>query len=305
MASKRRSILSALIIVMVVAFVLGSAMVIIMRFLSPASAPFFSEKIGVIPVEGTITSSQTITSHLIKFRKDPDIKAIILKINSSGGGIAPSQEIYREIERTVPVKKVVAFMGSVAASGGYYIAAAADRIVASPGTITGSIGVIMEFLRLEDLLNKLGVDLEVVKSGEFKDMGSPDRKLTEKEREMLKDMVMDMQNQFVEAIVRGRRLPLEQVQQIADGRVFSGARAKELGLVDVLGNFEDAVELTKDLAGIKGEASLVYAKKSPLEALDLLIKTGVRSIAGALHHPEGGIAYRWAGVSGPPVTENN
>jgi len=281
-------------------------MVIIMRLMSPASVSFFNEQIGVIPVEGAITSSQTITSHLVKFRKDPDIKAIILKINSPGGGIAPSQEIYREIERTIPEKKVVVFMGSLAASGGYYIAAAADKIVASPGTITGSIGVIMEFLRLEDLLNKIGVDLEIVKSGEFKDMGSPDRKLTEREREMLKEMIMDMQNQFVEAIVRGRRLPLEQVQQIADGRIFSGTRAKELGLVDVLGNFEDAVELTKDLAGIKGEASLVYARKSRLEALDLLIKTGVRSIAGALRQqPEGGIAYRWAGISGPPVTENN
>jgi len=271
MSSQRRSILTVLIVILVIAVVLGSAMVMVMRSLSLSSAPFFSQKIGVISVEGTISSSQTVTSQLDKFRKDAGIKAIVLTINSPGGAIAPSQEIYREIEKTIPVKKVVVSMGTVAASGGYYIAAAASKIVANPGTITGSIGVIMEFVRVEDLLNKIGVSLEIMKSGEFKDMGSPDRKLTQREREILDAMIMDMQRQFVEAIVRGRQIPLEQVQEIADGRIFSGARAKEIGLVDVLGNFQDAVELTKELAGIKGDVTLVYAKKSRLEILDLFI----------------------------------
>jgi len=298
MSTNRHSILTTLLIILAIAVVLGSAMVIVITSMSPSSATFFSEKIGVIPVEGVISSSQTVTSDLVKFRKDADIKAIVLKINSPGGAIAPSQEIYREIEKTLPVKKVVVSMGTVAASGGYYIAAAASKIVANPGTITGSIGVIMEFVRVEELLNKIGVDLEIMKSGEFKDIGSPDRKLTQREREILDAMIMDIQGQFEEAIVRGRRIPLERVQEIADGRIFSGARAKELGLVDVLGNFQDAVEVTKEIAGIKGDVTLVYAKKSRLEVLDLLLETGARFIAGALRNLDGRIEYRWDGVSG-------
>jgi len=304
MSSKRHPILTVLIIILVIAGVLGVTMVIVLKSISPSSAPFFSEKIGVIPVEGAIASSENVTSQLVKFRKDPGIRAIVLKVNSPGGAIAPSQEIYREIEKTIPVKKVVVSMGTVAASGGYYISAAASKIVANPGTITGSIGVIMEFVRVEDLLNKIGVDLEIMKSGEFKDIGSPDRKLTQREREILDAMIMDMQKQFVEAIVRGRGLALEQVQEIADGRIFSGARAKELGLVDVLGNFHDAVEITKELAGIKGDVTLVYAKKSRLDIFDLLIDTGARFITRVLHRLAGRVEYRWDGVLGLDIRGN-
>jgi len=301
MPSKRRSILTVLTIIVLVALILGSTMVIAVKSLSSSSTTFFSEKIGVIPVQGTISSEQTITSQLVDFRKDASIKAIVLKINSPGGAIAPSQEIYREVEKTVPVKKVVVSMGSVAASGGYYIAAPASRIVANPGTITGSIGVIMEFLCIEDLLNKIGVDLEILKSGEFKDIGSPDRKLTEREREILNTLIAEMRKQFVEAIVRGRGLPRHHVESIADGRIFSGARAKELGLVDVLGNFQDAVDITKELAGIKGEATLIYAEKSRLGLFEFLVERGTRLLAALLDYPKGRIAYRWDGVSGQDI----
>jgi len=293
-----------LIIILVIAGLLGGAMVIVMKSLSPSSTPLFSEKIGVIPVEGTISSSQTVTSQLVEFRKDAGIKAILIKVNSPGGAIAPSQEIYREIEKTIPVKKVVVSMGTVAASGGYYIAAAANKIVANPGTITGSIGVIMEFVRVEDLLTKIGVDLEIMKSGEFKDIGSPDRKLTQREREILNAMIMDMQNQFVEAIVRGRGLSLEEVQRIADGRIFSGARARELGLVDVLGNFQDAVEITKELAGIRGDVTLVYAKKRRLELFDLLFDAGARFMTQVLRSLAGRAEYRWDGFPGLDIKGN-
>ena len=304
MSSKRHSILIVLIIILVLAGLLGGAMVIVMKSLSPSSTPLFSEKIGVIPVEGTISSSQTVTSQLVEFRKDAGIKAIVLKVNSPGGAIAPSQEIYREIEKTIPVKKVVVSMGTVAASGGYYIAAAANKIVANPGTITGSIGVIMEFVRVEDLLTKIGVDLEIMKSGEFKDIGSPDRKLTQREREILNAMIMDMQNQFVEAIVRGRGLSLEEVQRIADGRIFSGARARELGLVDVLGNFQDAVEITKELAGIKGDVTLVYAKKRRVDVFDLLFDAGARFMTQVLRSLAARAEYRWDGFSGLDIKGN-
>ncbi|MBW1733464.1 MAG: signal peptide peptidase SppA [Deltaproteobacteria bacterium] len=304
MSNSRRPILTVLLIIVVAAIVLGSALSVAIHIFSPSADLLFSEKIGVIPVEGAITSSQNVTSQLVKFRKDKSIRAIILKINSPGGAIAPSQEIYREVQKTIPVKKVVAAMGTVAASGGYYIAAAASRIVANPGTITGSIGVIVEFVNMEDLLNKIGVDLEIVKSGEFKDMGSPDRKLTDKEREILQALVMDMQNQFMEAIARGRRLPLEKVRAMADGRVFSGAQARELGLVDFLGNFQDAVETTKELAGIKGEVTLIYPEKSGLELLDLLLDTGVRFAARLIRDLRCRVEYRWNGLSGLQIRES-
>ncbi len=304
MSNRRHPILTVLVIILVIALVLGSAMVIALNMLSPSSDLFFTEKIGVISVEGAISASQTVTSQLVKYRKDKDIKAIILKINSPGGTIAPTQEIYREIQKTIPVKKVVVAMGTVAASGGYYIAAAATKIVANPGTITGSIGVIMEFVRVEELLNKIGVDLEIIKSGEFKDIGSPDRKLTEREREILDTMIMDMQRQFVEAIVRGRSLSLEKVQAIADGRIFSGAQAKELGLVDFLGNFQDAVEITKELAGIKGDVTLVYPKKSTLELFDSLFETGAKFAARLIQNLSGRVEYRWSGVSGLNIRES-
>ena len=304
MSNKRHPILTVLVIILVIALVLGSVMVIALNMLSPSSDLFFTEKIGIISVEGTISASQTVTSQLVKYRKDKGIKAIILKINSPGGSIAPSQEIYREIQKTIPVKKVVAAMGTVAASGGYYIAAAANKIVANPGTITGSIGVIMEFVRVEELLNKIGVDLEIIKSGEFKDIGSPDRKLTKRERELLDVMIMDMQKQFVEAIVRGRGLSLEKVQAIADGRIFSGAQAKELGLVDFLGNFQDAIEITKELAGIKGDVTLVYPKKSKLDLLDFLLETSTEFAARLIQNLRGRIEYRWNGVSGLNVRES-
>jgi len=162
----------------------------------------------------------------------------------------------------------------------------------------------MEFVRVEDLLNKIGIDLEIMKSGEFKDIGSPDRKLTKREREILDAMIMDIQKQFVEAIVRGRSLSLGKVQAIADGRIFSGAQAKELGLVDFLGNFQDAVEITKELAGIKGDVTLVYPKKSKLDLLDFLLETGAEFTARLIQNLRGRIEYRWSGVSGLNVRES-
>ena len=177
MAGKKHPILIVLGILAGVGLVLGIAMIIVLKVFTPYSSLSFSTKIGVIPIEGAITDSQAITEQLRRFKKDKGIKAIILRINSPGGAVGPTQEIYREVQRTVETKKVVASLGGVAASGGYYIATAAKKIVANPGTITGSIGVIMEFVRFEDLLNKIGIKFEVLKSGEFKDIGSPHREL--------------------------------------------------------------------------------------------------------------------------------
>ncbi|MFH1243786.1 MAG: signal peptide peptidase SppA [Pseudomonadota bacterium] len=297
MAKKRHTILTVLVILLVVALILGGSMILFLKLFGASSGLTFNEKIGVIPIDGTITSAQDITSQLVKFKKDEGIRAIILRINSPGGAVAPAQEIYREVEKTVPVKRVIASMGTVAASGGYYAAAAADRIVASPGTITGSIGVILQFIQLEGLLEKIGVQFEILKSGEFKDIGSPDRKLTERDREVLNALIQDIQEQFVKGVAKGRNLAVEKVRKIADGRVFTGAQAKELGLVDVLGNFQDAVELAKESAGIKGDVTLVYSKKSKLELLDLLLESASRSVLKLLQGTKTTIEYRWSGPS--------
>jgi len=298
MAGKKHPILTVLAILAGIALLLGVALVVILKVFTPASSSLFSEKIGVIQIEGRISDSRVITSQLVKFKKDKGIKAIILRINSPGGGVGPTQEIYREVIKAGKTKKVIASMGSVAASGGYYIASAADKIVANPGTITGSIGVLMEFVRLEDLLNKIGVNLEVLKSGEFKDIGSPHRKLTAQERELLNALVADIQKQFVKDVATGRNLSVEEVQKIADGRIFSGAQAKELGLVDVLGNFQDTVEIAKDMAGIKGEVTLVYSKRGKLPLWDLLLETATRFVTQMLQRMKPQLEYRWGGFQG-------
>lgn len=298
MAGKKHPILIVLGILAGVGLVLGIAMIIVLKVFTPSSNLSFSSKIGVIPIEGAIMDSQAITEQLMRFRKDKGIKAIILRINSPGGAVGPTQEIYREVLRTVETKKVVASLGGVAASGGYYIAAAAKQIVANPGTITGSIGVIMEFVRFEELLNKIGIKLEVLKSGEFKDIGSPHRELTARDKELISALIADIQKQFVEAVASGRNLSLEKTREIADGRIFSGAQAKELGLVDVLGNFQDAVELAKNMATIRGDVTLVYPKKSKLDLWDLFLGSAADSIAKRIQGMKTRVEYRWSGLVG-------
>lgn len=298
MAGKKYPILTVMAILCAVFLVLGATMIIILKTVAPSSSLSFNEKIGVIPIEGVISHSRPITSQLVKFKKDKDIKAIIVRINSPGGSVGASQEIHREVERTALAKKVVVSMGGVAASGGYYIAAPASKIVANPGTITGSIGVLMEFVRFEKLFEKIGVDLEVLKSGEFKDVGSPHRRLTDRDRELLKAMIAEIQKQFVEAVAKGRNLPMEKVLEIGDGRIFTGARAKELGLVDALGNFQDAVEKAKKEADIKGDVTLVYPKKSRFELWDLFIKRAAGSVINLIQGMKTSAEYRWNGVRG-------
>jgi len=279
-----------------VALLLFGTMALVLTVVLPSSDFSFGEKIGVIPIEGPISDSLTITSQLITFKKDKGIKAIILRINSPGGSVGPTQEIYREVRKTIRSKKVVVSMGEVAASGGYYIAAAADKIVANPGTITGSIGVIMHFVQFKEFLGKIGVDLEVLKSGEFKDVGSPHRELTERDKELINALISDIQKQFEEGVATGRKMAVEEVQLISDGRVFSGAQAKELGLVDALGNFQDAVEIAKKLAGIKGDVTLVYPKKMELGLWDLLLDLFADSAAQVLQGMKTRIEYRWTGL---------
>jgi len=216
-------------------------------------------KIALIRVEGIIVDSRKIVKKLRRYRDDPDIKAILIRIDSPGGGVAPSQEIYDElidIQRE-GVKKVVSSMGTVAASGGYYIAAATDLIVANPGTLTGSIGVIMELTNIEGLLQKIGVEGVTIKSGENKDVGSPFRKMKKEERALLQNVLDDVHSQFIEAVAEGRSLHIEEVRRLADGRIFSGRQAQEVGLVDELGSLELAIQRSAEMAGIEGKPQIV------------------------------------------------
>lgn len=275
----------------------GTVMAIVLSFSNLTTSLSFGNKIGVIPIHGVIRNSDTIIEQLINFRNDKKIKAIILRINSPGGGVAPSQEIYCETRRTTQKKKVIASLGSLAASGGYYIASAADKIIANPGTLTGSIGVLMEFVRIEELLNKIGIEMQVIKSGEFKDIGSPNRKMTDRERELLENLSEDIRDQFVTAVSIGRNMPREKVLEIADARIFSGRQAKTLGLVDGLGNFRDAVNLAKRMANIKGEVKLVYPEEKKRRSFlwDLLFKNLIDSVINRIDCHYGLLEYRWNG----------
>lgn len=221
------------------------------------------DRIALVRVEGVILDSQSTITELKRFGENPSVKAIVLRIDSPGGGVVPSQEIYDAVQRVrnKNSKAVIASMGTVAASGGYYIASATDRIIANPGTLTGSIGVIMETANVEGLLKKIGVEGIVVKSGKFKDVGSPLRRMSDEERALLQSVMDDVHMQFIDAVAAGRAMEPAAVQALADGRIFTGRQAKEAKLVDELGNLEDAIQLAADLAGIEGEPKVVEPRR--------------------------------------------
>jgi len=231
-----------------------------------------NEKIAVIEIKGVILDPQPIIEKLIKFRKNDKVKAIVLRIDSPGGGVGPAQEIHAEIKKAQREKKVLVSMGSVAASGGYYIACGADKILANPGSITGSIGVIVESLNAEELLRKIGLRSMVIKSGKHKDIASPLREMTEEEKKLLQGVLDSVHEQFIRAVAEGRKLPLEKVRDLADGRIFSGDQAQALGLVDGLGNLQDTIVMAAKMAGIKGEPEVIYPEKKKFSLLELLLQ---------------------------------
>ena len=198
---------------------------------------------------------------IIRFKEDSSMRAVILRINSPGGGVGPTQEIFREVVKLKEKKKVFVSMGTSCASGGYYIASAADRLFANPSTITGSIGVIMQLMIVEDVLKKVGVKSNVIKAGIFKDAGSPFRDMTTAERAYMEGVVGDIYEQFIKDIATGRKMSVEEVREIAQGRMYTGAQAMRIGLVDDIGNFYDTVDALKSALGIKGTPTLVFAER--------------------------------------------
>ncbi|MGA2400120.1 MAG: signal peptide peptidase SppA [Syntrophobacteraceae bacterium] len=257
-------------------FLIGVILVAVIAWLvSDVDFSVKGNRVGVIEIKGTILSSQDTLKQIKDFRKDSSIKAIVLRVDSPGGAVGPSQEIYREIRRTVQTKPVVASLGSVAASGGYYVASAASLIVANPGTITGSIGVIIHFPNLRELFGKIGYQMTTIKSGQFKDIGNPARDMTPEEKELLQATIDETYRQFVRDVAQARNLPEDDVRRVADGRIIMGEKALEIKLVDQLGNFEDAVAKAGELAKIEGEPDVVNAKKRKYSLLDLVLGSDV------------------------------
>jgi len=224
-----------------------------------------ADRVALVRIEGLLVTADEVVDELRDFADDSSIKAIVVRIDSPGGGVVASQEIYNAVNNAKKEgKKVVVSMGTVAASGGYYVAAAADRIVANPGTLTGSIGVKMEFASIEKLLEKIGVKGMVVKSGEYKDVGSPFRDMTVQEKKLLQDVIDDVHSQFITAVAQGRNMQEADVRAIADGRIFTGRQALDLKLVDQLGDLEDSIMIAGELVGIKGKPRVIEPRKKIL-----------------------------------------
>jgi len=238
-----------------------------------------ADGVGVVEVRGVILDSRDVVRQLRELRKNDRVKAIVLRIDSPGGVVAPSQEISEEVKKLVAEKNVVVSMGSVAASGGYYIAAPATKIYANPGTITGSIGVLMKFSNVEGLLGKVGMKSFTLKTGPYKDAGSPVRPMTTAERTLLQGVIDSAHGQFVRAVSEGRKLPLDDVRKIADGRILTGEQALGLKLVDRLGNLQDAIEEAGRLGGLKGEPEVILPSSKKRKLIDLLVEETVSRIS--------------------------
>jgi protease-4 len=300
----KRVNLTTILIVAGFAFVLFVGVILFAAILLTGGGGWGSlggERVAVVYLEGAIFDSKPVNEHLKMYADDARVKAILLRIDSPGGGVAASQEIYDQVKwaRLEKNKIVVVSMGSVAASGGYYIASAADRIVANPGTITGSIGVIAEWVNYGNLLKWAQLETEVIKSGEFKDVGSPTRPLNPKEREYMQGLINQMYAQFINAIMEGRgdKGPSrDRLMQLADGRVYTGEEAIKEKLIDDLGNYETALRITARMAGIQGEPSVVTPPKPGRGSiLDLLTKTNIGGLItnGAVQPPGSSLQFQY------------
>jgi protease-4 len=274
-----------------------SVLFFIGRYIGRPGRFAYGDKIAIIEIRGVITQSSGIIEELNQYQEDEGVKAIILRIDSPGGGVGPAQEIHREILKVKSKKKVVTSMGSVAASGGYYIACASDLIIANPGTITGSIGVIMEFANIEELFKKIGIKGVVLKSGEHKDIGSPFREMTPEEKKIIQGVIDNVHQQFVQAVAKGRKMEQEKVMQIADGRILTGEQAKQIGLVDQIGNLQDTIDIVAKMAGIEGKPNILYPKRK-FSLWELLVRETTSAILDILNEKGFELNYRLSSPAG-------
>lgn len=278
--------LLVLIFILFFIFVYG-----VSTFTGDNSSFSLDNKIGVVTLEGIIKDSSPVVDQLVKYSKDDSVKAVVLRIDSPGGGVVSSQEIYKAVLALKKKKNVVVSMGSVATSGGYYVACAANKIVANPGTITGNIGVVVHFSNVEELLKKIGLKPSIVKSGRYKDIGSPLREMTRDEKRLIQGVVDDIYDQFLEAVSLNRSISKEQAASIADGKIFTGRQALKMGLVDFLGDKEYAINLAAKLSEIKGKPEVVYPKEKRLKLWKYILKETVSSIVSELRKECSGISY--------------
>lgn len=261
MASRRRAFALALGLAAGLVVLFLVTVWVLMAVLEDGAWPG-GARVAIVELEGVIIDADQIVRQLREHQDNPAIRAVVLRINSPGGVVAPTQEIAAAVQRLRRAKKpVVASLASVAASGGYYVAAATERIYANPGTLTGSIGVVMQMANVEGLLKKVGVDYVVVKSGQYKDVGNFARTMTPEERRILQALLDDVYGQFVGAVAEGRGLDRQAVLAFADGRIYTGQQARDLKMVDELGGLEEAIEGAGKLAGISGRPKLVYPRR--------------------------------------------
>lgn len=245
--------------------------------------------IGLVEVKGMILDSKETIRQLRHFLKQDGVKAVVLRVDSPGGIVAPSQEIFEEVKKFAARKKIIVSMGSLAASGGYYISAPATMIYANPGTITASIGVILKLSNIEALMDKIGIKSHTLKTGKYKDSGSPLREFSPEDRAMLQSVIDNTHEQFIRAVAEGRKLPVEDVRKIADGRILSGEQAKGFKLVDRLGTLQDAIEEAGKQAGIKGEPEIILPPKKKVNYLDMLADGAEGTFDGTLKSALGGM----------------
>ncbi|HEX2769178.1 MAG TPA: signal peptide peptidase SppA [Geobacteraceae bacterium] len=266
---------------------LVAAILIIAFSMDENNSMAWEEGVGLVEVKGVIIDSQDTIKQLNELRKNDKVRAVVLRIDSPGGVVGPSQEIYAEVKKLGARKKVVVSMGSLAASGGYYIAAPAAVIMANPGTITGSIGVLMKFSNIEGLMGKIGMKAYTLKTGKYKDAGSPLRPMSDRDRAMLQRVIDNAHSQFVKAVAEGRRLPVEEIRKLADGRIFTGEQALALKLIDKIGTLQDAIEEAGKLAGIKGEPQVIRPARKKNRLLDLLVGESASRISELVKQESG------------------
>jgi len=294
---KRKRILVGLGVISVLMIFFFCILFLTGRNIGKAGRLVFGDKIAIVEIKGVITQSSGIIEEIRQYAEDEGVKAIVLRIDSPGGGVGPSQEIHREILKVKSKKKVVTSMGSVAASGGYYIACASDLIIANPGTITGSIGVLMEFTNIEELFKKIGIKGVVLKSGEHKDIGSPFREMTPEEKKIIQGVIDNVHQQFILAVAKGRKLDQAKVVEIADGRILTGEQAKQLGLVDQIGNLQDAIDIVAKMVGIEGKPNVLYPKKR-FSLWKILVKETASTILETLSEKGFELNYRLLSPAG-------
>jgi len=289
---RKHPILFGCLIVIIAIIALG-ALVYLIAWLA-GSHPRGESRVGVVVVDGILAESDEVLDQIKYFEKEGGIKAVVVRVNSPGGGVVPAEEIYDALRQLRMKKHVVASMGSVAASGGYLIACGAEKIMANPGTITGSISAIMHFANVGDLLGKIGIKSQVIKSGKFKDLGSPVREMTAEEKALLQWVVDDVYDHFLDIIVQERKMGKDKLREIADGRIFTGRQAKQQGLVDELGGLEEAIKMAAKMSGLKGEPEAVYAPKKKGSVWEYLLKgslSTVMSLANGERVSGGGLYF--------------